>query len=130
MAPSDRYFPATILGGHLHVRGIPEWGPWDPSGFEWAEEAFVDMILNKTTGDRKARTREELEAAIVSGATSGRSWRTMIGRFIFHCKSIGGIMARIVRIHEYGDPSVLKIEDIEVPPPASGEVQTLASTSL
>src|SRR5499425_137933 len=32
-------------------------------------------------------------------------------------------MARIVRIHEYGDPSVLKIEDIEVPPPASGEVQ-------
>jgi NADPH:quinone reductase-like Zn-dependent oxidoreductase len=32
-------------------------------------------------------------------------------------------MARIVRIHDYGDPSVLKIEDIEVPPPASGEVQ-------
>ena len=32
-------------------------------------------------------------------------------------------MPRIVRIHEYGDPSVLKIEDIEVPPPASGEVQ-------
>ena len=32
-------------------------------------------------------------------------------------------MARIVRMHEYGDPSVLKIEDIEVPPPASGEVQ-------
>jgi hypothetical protein len=28
-------------------------------------------------------------------------------------------MARIVRIHEYGDPSVLKIEDIEVPPPGS-----------
>ena len=32
-------------------------------------------------------------------------------------------MACIVRIHEYGDPSVLRIEDIEVPPPASGEVQ-------
>jgi NADPH:quinone reductase-like Zn-dependent oxidoreductase len=32
-------------------------------------------------------------------------------------------MARIVRIHEYGDPSVLKIENIEVQPPASGEVQ-------
>jgi NADPH:quinone reductase-like Zn-dependent oxidoreductase len=32
-------------------------------------------------------------------------------------------MARIVRIHDYGDPSVLKIEDIEVPLPASGEVQ-------
>src|SRR6201987_4824605 len=39
------------------------------------------------------------------------------------CKSIGGIMARIVRIHEYADSSVLKIEDIEVPPPESGEVQ-------
>jgi NADPH:quinone reductase-like Zn-dependent oxidoreductase len=32
-------------------------------------------------------------------------------------------MARIVRIHEYGDPSVLKIEDIDVPPPASREAQ-------
>ena len=63
MASSDRYFPATILGGHLHVRGIPDWGPWDPARFAWADEAFVDMILNKTTGDRKAQTREELEAA-------------------------------------------------------------------
>ena len=25
---TDRYFPATILGGHFHVRGIPDWGPW------------------------------------------------------------------------------------------------------
>jgi hypothetical protein len=33
-----------------------------------------------------------------------------------------------VRIHEYGDPSVLKIEDIEVPPPASGEVGVLGAT--
>ena len=80
VASSDRFFPATILGGHLHVRGTPDWGPWDSSRFEWADEEFVDMILSKTTGDRKARTREELEAAIVSGATSGRSWRTMIGR--------------------------------------------------
>jgi hypothetical protein len=31
-------------------------------------------------------------------------------------------MARIVRIHEYGDPSVLKIEDIEVPPPVSAPI--------
>ncbi|UQS17625.1 zinc-dependent alcohol dehydrogenase family protein [Pseudomonas sp. HS6] len=32
-------------------------------------------------------------------------------------------MARIVRIHEYGDASVLKLESVDVPAPASGEVQ-------
>lgn len=32
-------------------------------------------------------------------------------------------MSRIVRIHEYGDASVLKIDDIEVPAPAADEVQ-------
>ena len=64
MVSSDRYFPATILGGHLHVRGIPDWGPWDPARFEWGDEEFVDMLLSKNTGDRKARTREELEAVM------------------------------------------------------------------
>lgn len=32
-------------------------------------------------------------------------------------------MARIVRIHEYGDASVLKLENLEVPAPAADEVQ-------
>jgi len=32
-------------------------------------------------------------------------------------------MARIVRIHEYGDVSVLKIENLDVPPPGADEVQ-------
>jgi NADPH:quinone reductase-like Zn-dependent oxidoreductase len=32
-------------------------------------------------------------------------------------------MARIVRIHDYGDASVLRIEDIQVPSPAADEVQ-------
>ena len=32
-------------------------------------------------------------------------------------------MARIVRFHEYGDASVLKIENLDVPPPAADEVQ-------
>ncbi|MGZ2795743.1 NADPH:quinone reductase, partial [Pseudomonas aeruginosa] len=32
-------------------------------------------------------------------------------------------MARIVRIHEYGDASVLKLEDLEVSEPAAKEVQ-------
>ncbi|MEN0036768.1 MAG: zinc-dependent alcohol dehydrogenase family protein [Cellvibrio sp.] len=32
-------------------------------------------------------------------------------------------MARVVRIHEYGDASVLKLEDVDVPSPAENEVQ-------
>ena len=32
-------------------------------------------------------------------------------------------MARIVRFHEYGDASVLKIENLDVPPPGADEVQ-------
>jgi NADPH:quinone reductase-like Zn-dependent oxidoreductase len=32
-------------------------------------------------------------------------------------------MARIVRFHEYGDASVLKIENLDVPPPNTDEVQ-------
>jgi NADPH:quinone reductase-like Zn-dependent oxidoreductase len=32
-------------------------------------------------------------------------------------------MARVVRFHEIGGPEVLRIEEIEIPPPAKGEVQ-------
>lgn len=32
-------------------------------------------------------------------------------------------MSRIVRIHKYGDASVLRIEDVAVPGPAADEVQ-------
>src|SRR5262245_3325614 len=32
-------------------------------------------------------------------------------------------MARVVRFHETGGPEVLKIEDLDVPPPEKGEVQ-------
>ncbi|WP_406700400.1 zinc-dependent alcohol dehydrogenase family protein [Singulisphaera sp. Ch08] len=32
-------------------------------------------------------------------------------------------MARVVRFHEIGGPEVLKIEELEVPPPGKGEVQ-------
>jgi NADPH:quinone reductase-like Zn-dependent oxidoreductase len=38
-------------------------------------------------------------------------------------KSKGEIMARIVRFHEYGDASVPKIENLDVPPPGPHEVQ-------
>ena len=32
---SDRFFLATIRGKRLHVDGIPEWRPWDPSHLHW-----------------------------------------------------------------------------------------------
>src|SRR5437868_13766172 len=32
-------------------------------------------------------------------------------------------MARVVRFHETGGPEVLRIEEVEVPPPGKGEVQ-------
>ncbi len=64
MVSSDRYFPATILGGHLHVRGMPDRGPWDPARLKWDDETFVDMLLSKDPGHRKSRTREELEVVM------------------------------------------------------------------
>ena len=33
------------------------------------------------------------------------------------------LMARVVRFHEIGGPEVLRIEEVEVPPPGKGEVQ-------
>ncbi len=60
---SDRYFLATILGGRLHPNGIPEWGPWEASRLHWWPEDHLDLILG-TTGERKVRTIEELDAAI------------------------------------------------------------------
>jgi len=62
VASSDRYFPATILGGRLHVHGLPDWGSWNPTRLEWADEEFVDMFVGADPIHRKARTREELEA--------------------------------------------------------------------
>ena len=32
-------------------------------------------------------------------------------------------MARVVRFHQIGGPEVLRIEEVEVPPPGKGEVQ-------
>jgi hypothetical protein len=64
VTPFDRYFPATILGGHLHVRGIPDRGPWNPSRLEWDDEAFVDILLSTRQADCKVQTCEELEAVM------------------------------------------------------------------
>src|ERR1700687_4080979 len=32
-------------------------------------------------------------------------------------------MARVVRFHQVGGPEVLRVEEVEVPPPGKGEVQ-------
>src|SRR3954470_19933035 len=32
-------------------------------------------------------------------------------------------MARVVRFHQIGGPEVLRVEEVEVPPPGNGEVQ-------
>ncbi len=63
MHPSSRFFLATILGGRLHVDGVPEWRLWDSSRLHWVPEDHLDLILS-TTRERKIRTTEELEAAI------------------------------------------------------------------
>jgi hypothetical protein len=60
---STCFFLATILGGRLHPNGVPEWGPWEGSRLHWWPEDHLDKILS-TTGARKVRTTEELEAAI------------------------------------------------------------------
>jgi hypothetical protein len=60
----DRFFHATLLGDFLHVRGIPDWGPWNDGDIEYTHESFVDAILRPGTGDRKVRTIEELQAAL------------------------------------------------------------------
>ena len=60
----DRFFSTTLLGGFLHVRGIPDWGPWNGGRIEYTHESFVDAILRPGTGDRKVRTPEELQAAL------------------------------------------------------------------
>ena len=60
----DRFFPTTLLGGFLHVRGTPDWGSWDDGRIEYTHESCVDAILRPGTGDRKVRTVEELQAAL------------------------------------------------------------------
>ena len=62
---SARFFLATILGGgRLHPNGAPEWGPWEASRLHWWPEDQPDLVLT-TIRERKVRTQEELEAAIM-----------------------------------------------------------------
>ena len=61
---SDRFFPATILGGRLHVRGLPDRGSWNPARLEWELEEYADMLVSIRQADRKVRTLEELETVM------------------------------------------------------------------
>ena len=60
----NRFFSATVMGGRLHVTGVPEWGPWDSAGLDWWPEDKLDLILAGGTYGEKVRTLEELEAAL------------------------------------------------------------------
>jgi hypothetical protein len=60
----DHFFSATLLSGFLHVRGIPDWGPWNYGGIDLTQESFVDAILRPGSRDCKVRTPEELRAAL------------------------------------------------------------------
>src|ERR1700730_10383073 len=64
MGPTNRFFSATILGGRLHVRDIPDRGPSDSSHIEYLTESYIDPGLDGWAGDRKVGTTKELEAAI------------------------------------------------------------------
>ena len=64
MNNSDRFIAATVLGGRLHVRDIPDRGPWDSSRLQYFTESYIDPGLVGAAGDRKVRTTEELDAAI------------------------------------------------------------------
>lgn len=57
------------MAGRLHVLGLPQGGPWDPSRLEWREEPELDTLVNPRAGDRKVTTREELEAIVQATRT-------------------------------------------------------------
>jgi hypothetical protein len=52
----DRFFSASILGGRLHVQGVPD----------WRLDRFPEnqIVIVPEVRDRMIRTREELESII------------------------------------------------------------------
>jgi hypothetical protein len=60
---SDRFFAAVVLSGRFVVRGIGLSGPWNRNWLKYRLEEQIDLRLNSTI-DRKAKTIEELEAAV------------------------------------------------------------------
>jgi hypothetical protein len=72
MASPDRFFSATIEAGRIRILGLPWEGPWDPARLEWREEPELDILVNLKAGDRKVRTREELEFLVTVPSTPTR----------------------------------------------------------
>jgi len=58
------YFAAVLLEGNLHIPGVPERGPWDFSRLRWLTEQELDAVLVPAAGDRRIRTRAELNTAL------------------------------------------------------------------
>ena len=64
MDQSDRFFSATVLGGRLHVDGVPERGPWDSTRLDRFTEEYITPGLVTVAGDRIVRTLAELEEVL------------------------------------------------------------------
>jgi hypothetical protein len=88
--PTGRFFHTTLLGGFLHVRGIPDWGPWNDARIEYTQESFVDAILRPGTGDRKVRTPEELQAALAEPRGAARRERSGYMRACWKKRAVSG----------------------------------------
>ena len=58
----NRFFPATVMGGRLHV--FTGEGPWESSRLDWWREDELDLILAGGRYGEKVRTREKLEAVL------------------------------------------------------------------
>ena len=86
---SARFFAAAVVAGRLHVRGVPDWGPWDSTKLEWAAELEIDPYLVVEAGDRKVRTLEELREII--NATMAEAGT----RFVWIHHSLGDEVQRL-----------------------------------
>jgi integrase len=59
-----RFIAATVLGGHLRVRGIPDRGPWGSARLEVREERDAGVAIEASTVGHKVITINELDLAL------------------------------------------------------------------
>lgn len=72
MSSPDRFFSATIVRARLHILGLARGGPWTPGRLEWRDESEVEVLINPRAGDRKLRTKDELDAVVAGAAEPTR----------------------------------------------------------